>query len=222
MKEHHLTVPKTARYYTLGDTQPGTTRVGFVCHGYRQLAADFLESFRGLDDRHSLIVAPEGLSRFYAESASRDHSDIPVCAAWMTREDRTNEINDYVNYLDVLYARILSSFDRSKSSVFALGFSQGAATVCRWVAQGVADIDHVILWGGLVPPDMDLATKKAEFQRLRLTVVVGDKDPLVTDAHIEAQEQRLTKNGIEHAVVRFAGGHTIDDATLQQVLNKKL
>src|SRR2546426_7091347 len=65
MQEHHIGVTRSARYFTLGDSSRGVGEVWFVCHGYGQLAARFLEKLRVLDDGRRYLVAPEGLSRFY-------------------------------------------------------------------------------------------------------------------------------------------------------------
>ena len=48
VSEHHLSVARTARYYTLGE--PGATEVWFVCHGYGQLAGRFLRRFEPIAD----------------------------------------------------------------------------------------------------------------------------------------------------------------------------
>ena len=63
MTEHHLGVPRTARYFTLG--QDSASEIWFVLHGYGQLAARFADHFAALDDGTRLIVAPEGLSQRY-------------------------------------------------------------------------------------------------------------------------------------------------------------
>src|SRR2546422_2073748 len=69
-QEHHLPVSRTARYYTLGEPGRGTRQLWFVCHGYGQLAGRFIRHFEQLNDGSRVIVAPEGLSRFYlSESA---------------------------------------------------------------------------------------------------------------------------------------------------------
>src|SRR5690606_573220 len=34
MREHHITVPRTARYHTLGRSGPELEQLWFVCHGY--------------------------------------------------------------------------------------------------------------------------------------------------------------------------------------------
>ncbi|MCY7356827.1 MAG: phospholipase, partial [Rudanella sp.] len=43
--EHHLSVQRTARYYTLGDFTEQTTDLWFVLHGYGQLAKYFIRRF---------------------------------------------------------------------------------------------------------------------------------------------------------------------------------
>src|SRR6266498_2722637 len=141
MQEHRLTVSRTARYFTLGRPD---REVWFVLHGYGQLAALFLRHFEPLDDGTRLIVAPEGLSRFYL---TEDPAERRVGASWMTREDRLTEIEDYVQYLDAVHADVVGSVDRSLVKVRVLGFSQGAATACRWASTGASRVDRLIVWG---------------------------------------------------------------------------
>ncbi len=196
--------------------------MGVVCHGYRQLANRFLECFRPLDDGATIVIAPEGLSRFYAERFRGEHGPAsPVSASWMTREDRENDIHDYINYLDVLYARAIGDRGVSNLGVFALGFSQGAATVSRWVVHGVARIDHLILWGGLLPPDLDLHTNRAELAKLRLSFVLGTEDEFIKTEAVETQRQQLADLGIASRLVQFDGGHVIDADALAEVLGKE-
>src|SRR5512140_2894757 len=92
--EHAIAVPRTARYYTLGPTHGFPRELWFVCHGYGQLGARFVEQFASLDDGTRLIVAPEALSRFYLDSIPerRNQQSPRVGASWMTREDRLAEI----------------------------------------------------------------------------------------------------------------------------------
>ena len=97
MRQHHLTISRNVRYATLGEVGDELRQVWFVCHGYGQLAHRFLRSFSALDDGSRLVVAPEGLSRYYV-----DHAERKVGASWMTTEDRLTDIADYVAYLDGL------------------------------------------------------------------------------------------------------------------------
>lgn len=202
MHEHVLTTTRTARYFTLGDSA-SAHEFWFVCHGYGQLAARFLERFRGIEAEGRCIVAPEGLSRFYL---TENPTERRVGASWMTREDRLREIDDYVAYLDTLYTTI----GAARARVTALGFSQGTATVSRWTALGAARIDRLILWGGEVPPDLDL-------QRLRvpqLELVYGTSDQLFTPKVVAANEARLREHQIAYERISFDGAHEIDAAIL--------
>ena len=67
MKEHHLVVPRTARYHSLGDPAKAKA-LWVVLHGYGHLARYFLNTFEELED-DAYILAPEGLSRFYLDEA---------------------------------------------------------------------------------------------------------------------------------------------------------
>lgn len=223
MREHHLPVARTARYYTLGDPRADVQEVWVVCHGYGQLAARFLRHFTPLDDGRRLIVAPEALSRFYVElggaggDGRRSHAHMPVGASWMTREDRLSEIDDYIRYLDTLAAQLFQEIPRDAVRVVVLGFSQGVATVCRWIARGSVRADRLILWGGLVPPDLDLEADGAALRAVDLVTVRGDRDTLVSaTAHAE-QGERLTRHGVPFRAVTYPGGHRIDADVLQQL-----
>ena len=100
---HHITVPRTARYITLGEIE-SAAEVWFVLHGYGMLAASFLRWFEPAARPGRLLVAPEGLSRCYFEEKGARR----VGASWMTKEDRDAEIEDHVRYLDLVAARVLA------------------------------------------------------------------------------------------------------------------
>lgn len=213
MKENHLIVPRTARYFTLGTPGEHLREVWFVCHGYGQLAEYFLRNFEDLDDGSRLIAAPEALSRFYLTGAFDR-----IGATWMTREDRLNEIDDYVNYLDALYRRIFSEIDRGWVTVTALGFSQGTSTVCRWISRGTVKVDRLILWAGQIPPELDLQAQKDIFSRLNLTVVLGTKDEYAKPELLAEQKTRLENSGVPFQFISFEGGHVIDREALKKLL----
>ncbi|MBX6331371.1 MAG: phospholipase [Gemmatimonadaceae bacterium] len=215
MREHHLPVSRTARYYALGDPRGPLREVWFVCHGYGQLAARFLRHFETLDTGDRLIIAPEALSRFYIEPASGGtHAHAAVGASWMTREDRLSEIDDYIRYLDALYAQVFQEVPRDAVRVVVLGFSQGVATVSRWLARGTSRADRLVLWGSVLPHDLDLETNGAALRRLELVVVAGEHDELTTPAMLAEQAERLARSEIAHRLVRYAGGHRIERDTL--------
>lgn len=135
----------------------------------------------------------------------------------MTSEDRLAEIADYVRYLDQLHAHVRERIGESESRVVVLGFSQGAATAARWVGLGWVAPQRLILWGGLLPPDLDLDVAWAKLADARLTFVVGDKDRWVREADLEEAENRLLEHEIPYEVIRYKGKHEIDGETLKKV-----
>ena len=102
MQENHIKIAKTARYFQLAEIGSEIREVWFVCHGYGQHAGYFLKHFECLNNGGRLIVAPEGLSRFYLDGFYGR-----IGASWMTREDRLNDIKDYVLFLDAMYKLVL-------------------------------------------------------------------------------------------------------------------
>jgi predicted esterase len=213
--EHHIRVARTARYFALGNaTDP--EQVWFVCHGYSQLASDFIRYFAVLDDGLSYVVAPEALSRFYAADDSGPHpAQARVGATWMTREDRLAEIDDYVGYLDALYDHVFERLDRSGVTVRVLGFSQGAETASRWVDRGKAVADHVIVWGGVIPDDVALDRADTPFGRLKLSMVFGDRDEFASAERVSRLEARVRR--LDCRLIRFAGGHQLNKTVLSEL-----
>lgn len=132
----------------------------------------------------------------------------------MTREDRLTEIADYLRYLDALYTHLAP-----RGSVYVLGFSQGASTACRWVAQGTARVDRLIVWGGEVPPDLELAAEPAagRLRGARLTLVHGTGDEFFTPKIVTATRERLAAHGIPYETISYDGAHELDETILARL-----
>ena len=204
MLTRHLEVPRTARYCLSAEPTEAVRDVWFVLHGYGELASDILDGFAAAAAPGRLFVAPEGLSRYYRRGGSGG-----VGASWMTREERASEIADHVGYLDRLYATVRVAV-HPDARVSCLGFSQGAAAACRWALQGTQPLDAVVLWGGGVPPDLELSV--ARVRSMRFTFVVGTRDPYFEDERYIAEAEgfeRLAALGGRTETLRFDGGHEI-------------
>jgi len=216
--ENFLTVPRTARYFAIREAGSATREVWFALHGYGQLAASFAHQCEALADPRRLVLVPEALSRFYLGDHVRPAGpDTKIGASWMTREDREHEIQDYVHYLDILYARVFNSMKRESVSVHVLGFSQGTATATRWVTRGNVRADRLIIWGAPMPNDLDPAVDGERLRKMKLVLVAGNKDQYITSKVLKAEQARLTQMGVPFRVVEFEGGHAIDGATLQKL-----
>jgi predicted esterase len=222
VNEHHLSVTRTARYFAVGgEGEPGEAihELWIVCHGYGQLAAKFLQPFVPLATPSRRIVAPEGLSRFYLErSRVGVNTDADVGATWMTREDREHEIADQVAYLDALIDHLVPAGAASGVRLRVLGFSQGVATVARWLARGRGvPAREVILWAGSFPPDVDRALFASRLAGAPVVFVVGTRDQLASWVRADEEVGRFTAAGINARLVTFDGGHRLDNATLATI-----
>jgi predicted esterase len=210
MRTHHLLVHRSARFVTAGPTDGTAREVWVVLHGYGQLAGPFAGTFAPLDDGTRLIVAPEGLSRFYLEQARGR-----VGASWMTREDRDVEIEDYVRYLDAVTDAVTAGFP--PKPIHVLGFSQGSATACRWIERGRVQPARLVVWGGEIPPDLDWSRAGPRLARVSVVLVAGTEDRYITAETLSQFGALLALNGVRHTVVRFPGGHEIDATTLREL-----
>jgi predicted esterase len=209
--EHHLTVSRAARYYLQGD--PASARHAWLaCHGYGQLAAAFIGYLSTAASEERLLVAPEALSRFYLDSGLG-----PIGAGWMTREDREHEIADYIRYLDQLGAELKGRLP-ADHRLFALGFSQGVATVSRWVAGGNLPVAGLILWAGTVAPELAPDALRPRLTGARVALVAGNKDEYVKSEWFEREHQRFTEAGADCRDFPFHGGHRLDRTILAQAM----
>jgi predicted esterase len=212
---HHLRVQRTARYYTLGGGS-SPSNVWVVLHGYGQLAGEFIKFFGNVATDDRLIVAPEAMNRFYLVQPEKVVAkDRPVGATWMTREDRASEIADYVEYLDGLHDELIAAHVNAGARVHVVGFSQGAATAARWVEHGHTQIDRLILWGGILPPEMHLTG--ATLRGVPITYVVGVRDQHITPDVWEIERARLVGAGVDFRLVNFDGGHVISRRVFPQL-----
>lgn len=220
-QEHHLPVTRTARYWTMGPLE-NPREVWFVLHGYKQLARRFLRRFEPIDDGGRLVVAPEGLSRFYVAAQEGRHGAASlVGATWMTREDRDHEIHDYVGYLDALSDRVLAGLRVTPSGgVTVLGFSQGVATATRWVVRGRMRPDRLVLWGDFTPPDLDLDAARSILGSVPMTLVRGHSDRALLPRLAAEEAERLQAAGLAPELIHYEGGHDIDEGTLRRIAGR--
>jgi predicted esterase len=148
-------------------------------------------------------VAPEGLSRFYLDAGAGK-----VGASWMTREDREQEIADYLAYLDQVRARLVPPVPLT-----VLGFSQGVATAARWAVNAAPAPVRLVAWGSLLPEE----TPAARLLPIRVTYVVGEQETWAPPPAVEAQAAALGSAGVRADVVRFTGGHEIRPEVLTRL-----
>lgn len=205
----HFTTQRTARYYTIGQNTEDAQHFWITCHGFAQLAGEFIKEFEPLAALGGKIVAPEALNRFYTRGF-----DGRVAATWMTRDDREAEIADYVAYLDGLYKQETQNL-QPLANKHILGFSQGATTVCRWVAARKPDFNHLWLCSGDLPHDLDWDAFKAALQGKKLHLVIGNSDPLITAERKSGTQRKIEEYGLNYKLHEFEGAHEINLGVLE-------
>ena len=231
MTTHRISTSRTARYVTLGGAPPEAAgdaaagaeppgEVWLACHGYGQLAPRWARHFEPLASPDRLLVVPEGLNRFYLDDRHQR-----VGASWMTREDRDDEIVDQVAYLDAVLTEACRQrrVDPLAVRLVGFGFSQGVATICRWLERSPLAVrrprraDRLILWGGPLPTDLDPGAERAWLSGADLVLVAGDRDAFATPARVMAQEKALREVGIPYRVVSYPGEHRLNARVLARL-----
>lgn len=215
METHYTSFDYKARYFQLGELTSQTKNLIFVIHGYGQQAKYFIQKFKGLANGTNCIIAPEGLSRFYLDGFSGK-----IGATWMTKEDRLTDIENYITYLNAVFAEVMASLKEEKRpKITLLGFSQGAATVSRWVANCIGHIDQLILWAGIFPPDLDYTLAVDRFKDIDIKYVYGLNDPYLTESRLKEMKDISSHLQVKPATITFDGEHIIDPETLEKIFS---
>ncbi|HEY3933720.1 MAG TPA: hypothetical protein VGL65_03810 [Gemmatimonadales bacterium] len=195
-----------ARVGVIGD--PATAReVWLLLHGYGMLARGMLHWFRSAARSERMLIAPEGLSRFYTELSGGKRA---VGASWTTREELDHELSDQREYLD----QVVAAFVPAGAVLHLHGFSQGVSVATRWSLHAMRPVSRMVCWAGAIPDEVTGAGLRQVLGREPLELVVGDRDTRVPPERVEADASRLRHDGLDVVVHHFAGGHSIDPATL--------
>jgi predicted esterase len=166
--------------------------------------------FEELNPEEHFVIVPEALNRFYLKDMSGR-----VGASWMTTEDRENEINDYILYLDNVYETLIS---HTGAKIVALGFSQGAATMARWATRTHKSLDRIVFWGGTIPNDC--FDKIEALSKLHPYLLVGDEDEFISKERVEEVLKSFDNLGLTFSHIFYKGGHSILTEPLMQLTSE--
>ena len=211
MTHHTFKVSKTAHVFTHGEPSAETKYFWFVAHGYGQLASRIIRKFEGFDVETHFIVVPEALNRFYWKFQTNE-----VGASWMTKQDRLDEIADYSAYLTEVFTHF-KTLVSTDVKVILFGFSQGCATQIRWILRGLPEYHHLVLWGGLLPEDVDYQPFTHYFNTKCLTFVCGDADEFISKERVDWHLDFAKQQSLHLNYMPFHGKHEILTDVLEQV-----
>lgn len=203
-----IQVRKTGRYFTIGEASKNIRNLWIVFHGYGQLADEFIKSFEKLNNPQRLIIAPEALNKFYFRGFTGK-----IGASWMTKEDRENEISDYLNFISSVYSTEVGKIELQIEKINVLGFSQGTHTAVRWINSSKIKLDKLILWSGGLPVDCNYTN--AYWRNLKIKFIVGDKDKLIDDSILNKHKEYIKQLNLNIETINFSGGHEIKSELLE-------
>ena len=212
--EYRIRFDFEARYEILGEPNDKVEELWFVCHGHGQLAKYFIRKFQSIANEKRLIVAPEGLFRYYLEGFTGR-----VGATWMTKEDRVSDINNYITYLSAVYYEVRAKLS-PRVKISFLGFSQGAATISRLATMTELEFDRLILWAGIFPPDLPPLQSTDRLKDKQCYLVYGLEDQFLTEGRIKEQESIARQIQVTPETITFEGQHELNDFVLEDLANR--
>ena len=168
--EQHVNFEFSAPYYTLNELTDLTTDVWIVCPGYGQLSKHFIRRFDVFDSETHFVVALQGLSKFYLSGHQK------VGASWMTKEDRSTDLNNQKSYFEATMEHALKGKDIKQYKLHLLGFSQGVSMISRMAVFAKSPFATLILWAGGFPTELTDADFSFVDSESNLRVVLGDQD----------------------------------------------
>ena len=205
-------VTRTAHVAELGNDISNAKQIWMILHGYGQLANRIVRKFDQLDLDQIYAIAPEGLNKFYWHDEKRE-----AVATWMTRHVRLDEIENYLAYLDQVYENlIVPHLDHATFNI--LGFSQGTATMWRWVAHRQPKLNKLIQWAGEFPPEPDYKLLNSYLSTVDLQFVYGNQDRFMKGPFKEKTIKALDENELKMKILDYEGGHRIDRSVLKGIV----
>ena len=209
MEKKNISISKKARYFQLGKISEQTKTIWFVFHGYGMLSQYFIKKFKNLENNHTVIISPEALSRFYiGENYDR------VGASWITKEDKLDDIDDNIVYLNSLFESTTKNINLNSINIHVLGFSQGGATACRWILNSNIRINSLGLWGADIPIDCLSENNREKWEQFKTTLIIGKRDEFISDENKKEFAKLLNAYNLDYKLIEYNGTHKIIEEVL--------
>lgn len=208
-----LQIEKKARYFQLGNPGNDTSIVWVVLHGYGMLSEFFIQKFKKLETKNTLILAPEALNRFYI-----DTNYGRVGASWMTKDERQDDIKENIKYLNSLMDQVIKEIGHNRFKINVLGFSQGGATACRWLFKSGLKFENLIMWAGDIPKDTLTEDNRLKWNDMNTHLVMGKKDELINEEMKAKFLKLVTEYKLDYKLTLYDGDHRIYPDVLMELI----
>ena len=207
-----ISIPKTHKYSQLGEFSEKTNTVWIVLHGYGMLSEFFIKKFECILNDSTVVIAPEGSNRFYLEN-----NYYRVGASWMTKLDKEKDIEDNISFIQTLYSNAVDEIGHTNFKLNTLGFSQGGATLTRWIMSNNITVDSLILWGSDIPKDCLTEEKKSRWSSIDVKLVIGNQDEYINEENKQKVIDLISSYGLKYELVEYKGSHKIIEKELEKI-----
>ena len=207
-----ISIPKTHKYSQLGEFSEKTNTVWIVLHGYGMLSEFFIKKFECILNDSTVVIAPEGSNRFYLEN-----NYYRVGASWMTKLDKEKDIEDNISFIQTLYSKIIVEIGHTNFKLNTLGFSQGGATLVRWIMSNSIKVDSLILWGSDIPKDCLIEEKKSRWHSIDVKLVIGTQDEYINEESQKKVIDLINSYELKYELVKYEGSHKIIEKELEKI-----
>ena len=207
-----ISIPKTHKYSQLGEFSEKTNTVWIVLHGYGMLSEFFIKKFECILNGSTVVIAPEGSNRFYLEN-----NYYRVGASWMTKLDKEKDIEDNMSFIQTLYSNAVDEIGHTNFKLNTLGFSQGGATLTRWIMSNNITVDSLILWGSDIPKDCLTSEKKSRWSSIDVKLVIGNQDEYINEENKQKVIDLISSYGLKYELVEYEGSHKIIEKELEKI-----
>jgi predicted esterase len=209
-EKHFIGTPKTAIVVNVGNASTAKN-YWLVLHGYGQLAENFQSHFQNFDSQKNYFVIPNALNHFYLKSGKGD-----VGASWMTKYEREKDILDNNAYLNKVFHQFIKPYLNNEQRFYVLGFSQGAATLIRWLAMEDIKVDKIILWGSVFPPDMENERYIHYLKNFQWMYFIGSQDEFISNEEKEKQKHFFESHQFSIQWIEYEGKHNFNADVLHR------
>lgn len=187
-------------YSTLNEIGEQTRYIWLVFHGIGYLSRYFLRYFQGLNKSENYIIAPQAPSKYYLNGAYKH-----VGASWLTKEQTELEKENLYNYLEAL---ISNESIPAQCRFVVMGFSQGVSIAVRWLARKKLPCEHLILYAGGVPKEVEAVNFDYPGTPEKVTYIIGESDIFLTPERMSKEKEKLKQCFKDKLrFITFPGGH---------------